>query len=233
MQIAPSLGSLMRKAGPAIITGIVVLLLGATPTTAAAQVTGHWDCGRSSQCATVMGAASGDRSFSTADECNRWGRQNIPGGYTCSGGAGNRGMTLRGSPPAIVVRSAIGCGFGGAVLGSLAHDKNDKNLAPVGAMALASLCAMGGSKINSSDWSRGGELVVMTLAGCGMGAATGTYMDGQVVAGTPEALEPKKMSQDTAIGCGAGFLAGAILPSFIRSAPVIGSRRSIGVRIHW
>ena len=45
----------------------------------------NWTCGSSSQCASVMGASAGTRGpFCSVGDCQRWGNQFIPSGYSCS-----------------------------------------------------------------------------------------------------------------------------------------------------
>jgi hypothetical protein len=45
----------------------------------------NWTCGSSSQCASVMGGSAGTRGpFCALADCQRWGNQFIPAGYSCS-----------------------------------------------------------------------------------------------------------------------------------------------------
>jgi len=45
----------------------------------------NWTCGSSGQCASVMGGSAGTRGpFCTIADCQRWGNQFIPTGYSCS-----------------------------------------------------------------------------------------------------------------------------------------------------
>ncbi|MDO9316826.1 MAG: hypothetical protein Q7V56_01330 [Gammaproteobacteria bacterium] len=45
----------------------------------------NWSCGSSGQCASVMGASQGATGmFCSVNDCNSWGNQNIPGGYSCA-----------------------------------------------------------------------------------------------------------------------------------------------------
>jgi hypothetical protein len=45
----------------------------------------NWSCGSSSQCASVMGGSAGSRGpFCSVSDCQRWGNQFIPTGYSCS-----------------------------------------------------------------------------------------------------------------------------------------------------
>lgn len=45
----------------------------------------NWSCGSSSQCASVMGGSAGTRGpFCTVADCQRWGNQFIPTGYSCA-----------------------------------------------------------------------------------------------------------------------------------------------------
>lgn len=45
----------------------------------------NWTCGSSTQCASIMGAAQGSTGlFCAVADCNSWGTQTIPAGYSCS-----------------------------------------------------------------------------------------------------------------------------------------------------
>ncbi len=50
----------------------------------------NWTCGSSSQCASIMGAASGSAGpLCSSSSCTAWGKAYIPSGYTCSTTASN------------------------------------------------------------------------------------------------------------------------------------------------
>ena len=234
---------------PVLMTFLIVLLLCTTSTRARAQVTGRWNCGSSSQCAIVMGSATGTRQFQTTDECHAWGQLNIPGGYSCSesGGSGTSVMSMH--VPAIVAlfQAAVLGGGLGAAGGSMVQHKNGESMVIEGGLAGAALWGFISMSVNKSEWSRGSEIVLGTATGCAAGYATASYLDNEaktVATGTIE--DPKKVQRDTGAGCAAGFVAGAILPSLFNKLPpvrwlrrksppvsIINRGQAVGARIAW
>lgn len=55
------------------------------PPSSSTYLFANWTCGTSGQCASIMGGPQGSTGmFCTIADCNSWGAQTIPGGYSCS-----------------------------------------------------------------------------------------------------------------------------------------------------
>ena len=61
-----------------------------TPSPSTTYSFANWTCGSSSQCASLMGGATGSTGpFCAVSDCNAWGNKFIPAGYSCSTTAGS------------------------------------------------------------------------------------------------------------------------------------------------
>ena len=234
---------------PVLMAFLIALLLCTTSTRASGQVTGSWNCGRSGQCATVMGAATGTRQFQTVDECHAWGQLNIPGGYSCSGSGGSGTSVMSMHVPAIVAlfQSAIFGGGLGAAGGSMAKHENGEMMLVEGGLAGAALWGFISMSVNKSNWSRGSEIVMGTATGCAVGASLGVYLDNKAkTAPTGVVEDPRKVQEATGKGCAVGFVSGAVLKSLLNNLPpvrrlqrtshpvsMINRNRVVGVRVAW
>jgi len=213
---------------------VVVAVLGALPHRAVAQQVywyAHWNCGSSSQCASVMGKSVGDAGpFDTLNACNTW-RQTYIIGASCdnlpTGGGGGRA-----TPVGLTVLS----GVVGAVAGSFAPNKQVWTLGGAGAASLFVLM------FEAKEMPKPVAALIGGAAGAMGGAAFGYYNQG-LTTPAPQAT----VARVAEIGGGGGVLLGlglsALKGSEFRRAPsifralghlqVAPTARRLGLDLEW
>ena len=190
-------------------------------------MTGVQTCALPISTATARGVSCNTGHFWNRDcngtaECDRIWAEHIADEH--SGGASNPGsanatypvFSWRGSPSKAFVEAIVFGAPVGALLGSVATDVNGRNQAPIGA-ALGGSLSLAISALANPQWSRAAKAGVGALAGAGMGASIGSYLDGQVVTGSAEDITAKKkVGTYAAVGAGAGSLLGLTPDSEMR-----------------
>lgn len=157
-------------------------------------------------------------------------------------------FSLDDTPSRVVVKSAIGGGFLGALAGSFKLNADSGAMAGAGAAIGAGVFMAMGVVKNRGDWSRTSATVVGAVAGAAIGAGTGLLADGKFKKGSAEDLAtPDKAGSQAAvgavIGASVGFTLNALATSQLRFAPrfrrivnrvrFIESGRRFGIAVLW